>query len=36
MVHFEMVHWYVHVPKYSILVNVMNIVSKPILIYLLE
>ena len=31
-----MVHWYVYVPKYFVPVNVMIIVLKPILIYLLE
>ena len=36
MVHSKMVHWYVHVQKYSVLVNVMNTILKPILIYLLE
>ena len=36
MEHSEMVHWYVYVPKYFVPVNVMIIVLKPILIYLLE
>ena len=36
MEHSEMIHWYVYVPKYFVPVNVMIIVLKPILIYLLE
>ena len=36
MVHSEMVHWHVLVPKYSIPANVMNTISKPVSICLLK